>query len=371
MKASTKNSILIIAAILIILSGLIYWWSPDKKNPEKTAEESSITLTDTLGRKVSVPRKIERVACLYAFTGHVTVMLGQGEKIVAVPGGLKRDVLLNQICPTIKNASVPSSNESINIEELLRVKPDLVLINRQTGINKDETAKLDRFDLPYLVIDFQSMEEQRRAVNIIGKVLSAEKEALAYSEYYLDCIKRVSERVKDIPEDQRLRVYHSVNEATRTDPPNSLPADWMKTAGLINVSVNQTLRLIEGKNFASLEQILLWDPEVILVNEPGVAEYILKNTQWSSLNAVKTQKVYQMPVGISRWGHPGGLETPLALLWTAQLLYPEQFMDMDIKQESRTFYKEFFDLQVDDATLDRILAGQGMRLTREQGGETR
>jgi len=364
----------IILALLIMAGGLAYWRWSNEAEPQKnniSNSKGSMIITDTIGRQVKVPRKIERVACLYAFTGHATVMLGQGDKIVAVPGGLKRDVLLNQICPTIKKASVPVLSGSINIEELLRVKPDLVFINRETAVNSGETAKLNRFGMPYLVIDFQSMTEQRAAISILGQALDAEDQARKYDKYYLSCIERVRDGVEDIPYQKRVRVYHSVNEATRTDPPDSLPADWMKTAGIINVSVNQPLRLVEGKNYASLEQILLWDPEVILVNEPGVAGYILGNPQWSSLQAVRDKRVYQMPVGISRWGHPGGLETPLALLWTAKLLYPEHFGDINMKDEARDFYKEFFNCQVEDATLEQILNGQGMRLTREQGGEGR
>lgn len=361
-----------ILIFLILIAGLGYWWSQNGHENPRTNEKAASTgkmITDTLGRKVKVPDRIERVGCLYAFTGHVAVMLGQGDKIVAVPGGLKRDVLLNQICPSIKNAAVPVLSGSINIEELLRVNPDLVFINLETAVNTDEVAKLDRFSIPYLVIDFQSMEEQRSAVRIIGQALGAEERARKYDEYYMDCINRVVEGVKNIPASQQVRVYHSVNEATRTDPPDSLPADWMETAGVVNVSVDQPLRLVEGKNYASLEQILMWDPEVILVNEPGVANYMLTNSQWSSLKAVRNRRVYQMPVGISRWGHPGGLETPLALLWTARLLYPDHFANIDMKAEARDFYKEFFEYGVNDATLNGILSGQGMRLTREQGGK--
>ena len=72
---------------------------------------------------------------------------------------------------------------------------------------------------------------------------------------------------------------------------------------------------------------MLWDPEVIIVNEAGVADYIMTNKQWSSLSAVKKNKVYQMPIGISRWG-THSLE-PLAILWTARTLYPDLFADID------------------------------------------
>jgi len=87
----------------------------------------------------------------------------------------------------------------------------------------------------------------------------------------------------------------------------------------------------------------------------------MTNSQWSPLKAVKDNRVYQMPIGISRWGHPGGLETPLAIMWTAKELYPEQFKDLDIREEARSFYQTFFNYQVSDKMLTNILNGKGMR----------
>jgi iron complex transport system substrate-binding protein len=201
-------------------------------------------------------------------------MLGQADKIVAVPDGVKRDALLNMLYPSIGKALVPVASGYINIEELLRARPDMAFIRKETGINSAEVAKLDKFKIPYLVVDFQSIKQQQDAIEIVGKALGVENKAREYNEYYQDCINRVQKLVNTIPYNQRPRVYHAVNEATRTDTRDSLPAEWTQIAGAVNVSVDQPLRLVEGKNFASLEQILLWNPDIILTNEPGVGAYI-------------------------------------------------------------------------------------------------
>lgn len=358
--------ILILLIVLVALGGFRHWQTNKEPGRQNADNTKTVTVTDCIGRQVQVPAKVERVACLYAFSGHVTAMLGQGDKIVAIPDGLKRDVLLNQIYPEISNALVPVSEGSINIEELLKADPDVVFVKNSTAINPAEAEKMDKFNIPYLAVDYTSIEGQQRAIAVIAQALGVAERGKAYNDYYQNCIDRVQKVVATIPEEKRVRVYHSVNEATRTDNPDSLPADWTKTAGAYNVSVGQPLRQLEGKNFASLEQILLWDPDVILVNEPGVANYITSNSQWSSLKAVKEKKVYQMPIGISRWGHPGGLETPLAIMWTAKLLYPEHFQDINIEDEARSFYQHFFNYQVSDAMLANILSGEGMRGQKKQ-----
>lgn len=328
----------------------------------------TITVEDYLGRKVEIPEKVERIGCLYAFSGHITAMLGEGSKIVAVVDGLKRDVLMSELVPEIKNTAVPFTSGSINIEELLKVKPDVVFLKTDTASNKGETEKLDKLGIPYLVVDYKNMKEQQSTVEMIGKAIGAYDKAKKYTDYYQSVIDYVHKGTADIPENQRVKVYHSVNEATRTDTADSLPADWMQATGVINVSVNSKLKLLEDKYYASLEQIFLWNPDVIMANESGVADYIMTNNQWATLKAVKDKKVYQMPNGVSRWGHPGSLETPLAMLWTAKTIYPEHFSDLDLKQETKKFYKEFFGLDLNDETISQILSGNGMRISKGKEG---
>jgi iron complex transport system substrate-binding protein len=99
------------------------------------------------------------------------------------------------------------------------------------------------------------------------------------------------------------------------------------------------------------------------VNEDGVDQLILNDKKWSPIQAVQDQRVFSIPVGISRWGHPGGLETPLAILWTAKKVYPNLFQDIDLKREIIVFYHTFFNLDLDEALIDKILGNTGMRQT--------
>lgn len=327
--------------------------------------QDTITVTDSIGRQVVIPAKVERIACLYAFSGHVVAMLGKSSNIVAVVDGLKRDVLLTDIAPDIKNARVPTSSGAINIEELLNTRPDIAFISSDTAQNEGEVEKLRKTKIPYLVVDYRNISEQQFAIQMIGQAIGAGDRALSYNAYYQSCVERIQEKVKDIPQKDRVKVYHSVNEATRTDVADTLPADWLNIVGANNVSVGESLRVVKGNKYiASLEQILLWNPQVILVNEAGVDDYIRENPQWSNINAVKNGKVYQMPNGVSRWGHPGSLETPLAILWTAKTLYPERFSDLNMENEVHEFYKEFFDYPLTDDTVTQVLNGKGMRIPK-------
>lgn len=358
MKKTARRTIRILLIIsLLLLCGcgtIVKTHLPD-------SAPATRSVTDCAGRRVIVPAKISRIACLCPESGHAAALLGRGDLIVAVVEGMKRDVLLNRLYPSISQAVVPKVNGKINIEELLRCGPEVIFIKAETFRDAGEMKKLNKAGIPYVVLEYRSITEQRQAIRMMGQILSNPKKAAAYDRFYSETLSRTENRLTKIAPADRVTVYHSINEATRTDTPKTLPADWLQAAGAENVSLHDRLRPYEGKYYASLEQILLWNPSVMLINEPGVADYILRSPQWTDLRAVKTHQVYQMPIGLSRWGHPSSLETPLAIAWTAQKLYPDLFKDVDMKQEVRSFYDDFFGLSLTNQQIEQILTGTDMR----------
>ena len=325
--------------------------------------DGPVTVTDFFGRTLTLARPAERFACLYAFTGHVVTLLGRGHDMVAVVDGLKKDRLIQQRVPGIDALPIPAKGGVIHIETLLKADPDVVFLKPETAVADAEIRKLDRFGLPYFVAGYRSMEEQMTTIEMMGKICGRYDAALAYTGYYRDMIHMVKQRTGNIPEDQRVRLYHSVNEARRTDAADTIEADWTRAAGVVNVSVGSRLHARGDKFFAGMEQILIWNPEVIIVNEAGVDQEILQDKKWAAVKAVREKNVFPIPVGISRWGHPGSLETPLAILWTAKKVYPELFSDMDLEKEIKQFYHRFFDLTLTDEMVENILNNQGMRET--------
>lgn len=320
-----------------------------------------VSAVDFTGHTVTLDRFPERIACLYAFSGHVVAMLDRGKDMTAIVNGLKKDILLNRIVPGIKKKPVPAKGGIINIEALLETRPDIVFLKPETAAVTAEIKKLERFDLPYYVAGYRSMEGQMKTIEDIGGLIGKHSKALSYTAYYRQVIQRVKMRTEQLPTEKRIRLYHSVNESTRTDAPGTIEADWTAAAGVINVSVGARLHAKGEKSFADIEQIILWNPDVIIVNEDGVTEKILNSHKWAPIKAVRDKKVYAVPVGISRWGHPGGLETPLAILWTSKKVYPGLFEDIDLKQEIHQFYLTFFNINLDMDMIEKILANKGMR----------
>ena len=285
------------------------------------ADTPAIVVKDYAGNLLTLDRPASRIACLYAFSGHVVTMLGRGQDMVAVVKGLKKDKLLHQIVPGVGQLPVVSSGGIIHIEALLETRPDFVFLKPETAKIAAELKKLARFKLPYFVAGYNNMAQQMETIEMMGKAIGCHEKALAYTRYYKAMIDRVRFRTKGIAQEKKVRLYHAINEPYRTDAKGTIEADWTQACGVINVSVEAGLTGHGNKKFAGIEQILLWNPV--------------------------------------------GLETPLAIIWTAKTVYPELFQDIDMRKEVRAFYRQFFNLSLNDRMLDKILRGKGMRLDKQ------
>ena len=356
-----KTKILMfILIVIVVLSGC-----SNIMNTSKLNDENSKIIVDSLGREVRVPIEPQRVACLYTNTGHIMTMLGVGDKIVAVSNGLKRDKLLHEIEPSIKEATLVKVSGAVNFEELLKQNVDLLIMPSDMYADDAFVKQLNKYNIPFIVTRFDSIETQQELVTMLGDVFDAQEEASLYNKMYDEIIASVNDCIKNIPSEKRLRVYHALNEATNTVPAGSLPEEFMKISGGIEVSLDDQLVQDNDKYYASLEQIIAWNPDVIFCNEDGVDQYILEKDQWQMIDAVKNGRVYIMPTGISRWGHTTSIETPLAMLWVAKTLYPDACESLDLKAHTKAFYQDLFEYELTDEAYESIINGRGMRLNKD------
>ena len=350
---------------IVFLLALAVLALPGCQKQTATTTGPTKTIVDCMDRQVVIPQEPKRVACLYASTAHMVAMLGEADKIVGIPNGIKRDVLMAYKIPDIDAISVPFQDGAINIEELLATDTDLVLIRQSTAVNKGETEKLDKAGIPWVVVDYASLAGLKKAVAVTGEVFNRQERAAGYNADLQQTLDLVASRVSQIPETTRVRVYHAVNEAARTDLKGDLCSQITDVAGAINVSTEGGSLITDAeKTMTTLEQIYTWNPDAIIANDINATKYMLSDSKWSGLGAVVNQRVTTLPIGVTRWCHPGSMEPHMAALFIAMHFYPEQFSDIDLSQTTKDYYQQWFDLDLTDENIAAILSGAGMRLSK-------
>jgi iron complex transport system substrate-binding protein len=105
----------------------------------------------------------------------------------------------------------------------------------------------------------------------------------------------------------------------------------------------------------SPEQILSWQPGVILAIDRGVYAAIRTDPVWRKVKAMQDGHVHLVPHLPFSWlDDPPAPNRLMGLLWLGKLRYPDSF-PQDIRAEARRFYALFYQQEPSDAQLDGLL----------------
>ena len=104
----------------------------------------------------------------------------------------------------------------------------------------------------------------------------------------------------------------------------------------------------------SLEQMLAWNPDVLLVSGQEDLKEVYEDRRFGVIKAVKSRRVYVAPIAAHLWANRT-VEQPLTVLWAAQIFYPELFKNLDFVKEMEYFYGRFFHYRMSDLEAREIL----------------
>lgn len=323
------------------------------------------TVTDMLGRQVTVPANPRSIAAVDSFAAQICVMSGAGDRVFGVPGGVMSSVLLKELYPGLSSVE-RLTGDSINVEALAAGGVDVVFVKESSYAKEGEMSKLDQLGIPYVVIGYETVDEQIAAIGLVGSVCggAAEGKAGELANYYRKTVALVDERTAKIPQDERLSVYHTINAELSCDGAGSLGEDWIARCGAVSVSAIEPATGGQGDYYATLEQVYNWNPDAIICSSADTSREIEKDKRWEGMAAVAKGQVFTLPVSVSRWGQRGDPETFLAMLWLGKTLYPSYYEDINLQQTVTSYYHDIFGLDIDGATWKQILTGKGLR---EQG----
>lgn len=321
------------------------------------------TITDVSGQTITVPPPENIHAIGDAWPAHLEVlaMLGAGDKVTSYVNNDTPESRpwLAQVNPQMKNAAPAFTKTDVNLEEMLKQRPDVVFSLRSPRIR----TQLTDLGIPDIQLIFSNFDELQQSFNLTAKVLGpkAQKRAAAYNRYLTDTLTQVRKITASMPVAQKPRVLHVVNlHPLMIDGGHSIIDAWIKAAGGINVA-----HKIHGSmKVTSREQLLEWNPDIIIFGATALPaasrqarlKALQQDPMWANLKAVKNHQLVVNPDGAFLWDRYGA-ETALQIQWAAKLLHPEQFKNLDMIAKTKTFYHRFLDYDLSDTEAKEILAG--------------
>lgn len=304
----------------------------------------------------ATPQSDVRIVSPWPAQNTIIAMLGYGDNIVGTSQVAKRIPLFRQSLPRVDDVPVVSVNNGheLNPERILSLRTQLLFVPKSMSIPRQ--SLLEGAGVRILAFEANSMAALTARVQKTADVLGpdAQEKAARYQHYFDHNVALVASRLKDLPDNERRAVYHSMGNALTTTGKPSLNQDWMDLAGARNVAENWFAAKPNRAGEVSLEQILAANPAVIVAMNKRDADEMMTSPQWAQVDAVIHHRVYVNPKGMFWWCRETS-EEALQFLWLAKTLYPQRFTDVDMRQETRRFYQTFFALSLSDAQIDEIL----------------
>lgn len=316
-------------------------------------------IIDMEGRtvRIPVPERIQRAAVLTSPAVQIVYILGVQDKLCAVTQAVKRWPLLAQFDARIEQ--VPACRATagqVNLEALLATSPDISI-----GSEMDLQSVEAQTSIPALHVaaggssDFtrQIMEE----LAFLGRVFGREERARRSLEWLDDSRKRLRSRVSDVEAGGRPKVFMGFGaDHLTTFGVSTFMHEWIEIAGCRNAaeSVSTAGGKEGGMAQVSMEQVLRWAPDVVVLDE-GDAAALSQDPQWTAVPAVRTGRVFRLPTGVFIWNRASFESAALLPTWLAVNAYPVRLQDLSMDEEARRFYREVFRFQLTDAQLREVL----------------
>jgi iron complex transport system substrate-binding protein len=315
-------------------------------------------VTDGAGRKIPIPDKVARVfpagppAAILLYTLAPELLLGWPRANRAE----ECEFMQPDICRKPEVGRLTGRGNTANLEVVLALKPDLIVDSgsiRDTYISLAERVQ-QQTGIPYALLDgrFAAIPETYRQ---LGALIGRAAEGRALANYATDTMEAVTKRIATIPAVQRPRVYYARG-------PRGLVTGL---GGSINVETIEFLgaRNVAGENRGglanvSIEQVLLWNPEVIVTIDKTFADNVRQDSTWTAVEAVRKGRVHLSPKLPFGWvDFPPSVNRLIGLWWLAKILYPDLFPE-DIRSLTRDFYKRFYHVDLSAAQIARVLEGR-------------
>lgn len=362
MKNRFLKRVFILLVVIALISMIIGCTSQPKEKVSQVGNQvvDSRAVTDMLNREVEVSTKVNKVLSTSPPSTMLLYMLAP-DKL----GGWNFRPNGQYIPEKYHNLPVVGGwfgKQGGNYEEFLALEPDLVVEGFTIDGKVLETVKERQQKLGQIpvvgIANTTNPQEWVELIRFTGDLLGRENQAEELISFYQQAVSYVKDRVEDIPQAKRKRVYYAEKNGLFTEPQGSRHARLIDLCGGVNVA-KVPVKKGYGMAKVSIEKIIKWNPEVIIVGRGSnqkTYQQILTDPRWKELDAVKEGRVYLRPTNPFSWlDGPPGVNQIIGIYWLAKKLYPNRFKELNLKSKAKEFYAKFYHYQLNEQEMNKLL----------------
>lgn len=304
------------------------------------------TITDMLGRSVTIPGEVKSVAAINS-TARILTYAGCADRITGVTdmdikgsAGMPYTVVNKERFASLTPVGAGGAKDTQYTEAIVTLAPDLIFSNYLDRAGADELQAKTNIPVVALTYDGIFSDSVYAALALVGDVMGVRGHTDELSAAMKGWQKDLDDRTKDIADADKPAVYagavsfkggHGIEGTYGSYP----PFDAINARNVVDETGEKGALLIEK------EKLVAWDPDIIfltpanmnLVNE----DYAKTPEFYNNLRAVKNGRVYSQ---VSYNYNSTNIEIAIAdAYYAGSVIYPERFRDIDFEKKADEIFK--------------------------------
>lgn len=315
-------------------------------------------IVDMTGRTVTVPDKIEKIYGTSPPATNLIYGVDPG-RIVGLNFGVneaEKKFIDQRLLSLPVVGGWFGQGHTPNMESLLVVRPDVILVwQYKNGMrNVDVEAAMRPLNASIVFVVLDNLTDYPAVFRFMGYLLGEEARTNLLAAYAEKTIADMERLRSIIPEKERVRVYYAENpDGLSTECATSIHAALIPLCGGVNVHLG-VAQDGYGMEKVSMEQVLVYDPDVVLTHDGGFYARLFEDKRWQGIRAVQDNRVYLIPRLPMNWfDRPPSFMRLLGARWLAHRLYPQEY-PLDVREETRRFYALFLNHELEPADLEAL-----------------
>ena len=326
--------------------------------PEPTEDpNATVQFTDSTGRTVEVPKNIERIAISGPLAQIVLFALAP-DKLVGIANAWDESAAAyfdEKYYNLPQLGQLYGGKGEMNLESLLASGAQVVIDvgEPKATIVENLDALQEQTGIPFVHVT-ATTATTGDAYRKLGELLNMADEAAALADYCDGVFAKTNEIAGSV---EKVRLLYCLG-----DRGNNVIAQGSYHAEIIDLLADN-LAVVDSPsskgtgNEVDMEQILAWNPDVILFAPGSIYASVGTEAAWQSITAIRDGRYYEVPFGPYNWiGFPPSVQRYLGMMWMAQLLYPET-VQYDLYAEVANYFRMFYHCDITEEQYHALVAG--------------
>lgn len=340
---------------IILVGALLLTVPVESRNVERT----TMNFTDSLGREIELDASLTKIAPCGSVAQMILYTLAP-ERLVGWaknPDERAKPYISGECWELPQFGQLYGKNVTLNIEALVAVGPQVIidLGDIKANMADDLDSVSDQIGIPVIFIE-ATLEKMPEAYRTLGMLLNEEEKAEVLAEYCEKTLAMAAEIAREVAGEDVVTAYFGTGtDGLACNARGSIHGEVLDLLGVTNAAVVENVSQKGGGNKVDMEQVMLFNPDIILFAASGIYDQVFLDRAWCELDAVKNGRVYEIPNRPYDFlASPPSINRVIGIHWLAWVAYPEYYK-LDLIEEMQTFYQLFYNYPLTHAEVEELL----------------